>query len=99
MIRNDHDGQEIHDGVYASLPYFPASVKGLCRRKSDVFYGEDDVADLMFREEEDTVMRAYRIDETMRSLQNKRQQRRRSCFFCFECFEFLRLIFSRDRNS
>ncbi|CAN6842859.1 unnamed protein product [Brassica oleracea] len=51
--------------VSASLP---------CRRKSlvnagqgDVFYGEDDVADLMFREDEveqDSVMRAYRKHET-----------------------------------
>ncbi|KAG2312448.1 hypothetical protein Bca52824_024005 [Brassica carinata] len=72
--------------VSASLP---------CRRKNlvnagqgDVFYGEDDVADLMFREEEveqDSVMRAYRSDEAMRSIQDTRRQQRRS-FFCFEYF-------------
>ncbi|CAH2070384.1 unnamed protein product [Thlaspi arvense] len=58
-----------------------------CRRKGlidagkrNVFYGEDDVSDLMFREEEaeqDTVMRAYRSDEAMRSLQKTRRTRRR----------------------
>ncbi|KAF8114881.1 hypothetical protein N665_0032s0012 [Sinapis alba] len=84
--------------VSASLP---------CRRKSlvnagqgDVFYGEDDVADLMFREEDveqDSVMRAYRSDEAMRSIQDTRRQQRRS-FFCFECFDFLILVFSRNRN-
>ncbi|KAL0730905.1 hypothetical protein Bca4012_026999 [Brassica carinata] len=84
--------------VSASLP---------CRRKNlvnagqgDVFYGEDDVADLMFREEEveqDSVMRAYRSDEAMRSIQDTRRQQRRS-FFCFECLDFLILVFSRNRN-
>ncbi|EFH42117.1 hypothetical protein ARALYDRAFT_495210 [Arabidopsis lyrata subsp. lyrata] len=92
--------------VSASLPCFPASVEGLRRRKSlaeagkrDIFYGEDDVADLMFREEEveqDTVMRAYRSNEAMKSIQDTRRRQRR--LFCFECFDFLKLFFSRDRN-
>lgn len=92
--------------VSASLPCFPASVEGLRRRKSlveggkrDIFYGEDDVADLMFREDEveqDMVMRAYRSNEAMKSIQVTRRSRRR--FFCFECFDFLKLFFSRDRN-
>ncbi|CAA0409079.1 unnamed protein product [Arabidopsis thaliana] len=74
--------------VSASLPCFQASAEGLSRRKSlaeagkrDIFYGEDDVADLMFREEEveqDTVMRAYRSNEAMKSIQDTRRRQRRS---------------------
>ncbi|XP_023640407.1 uncharacterized protein LOC17877174 [Capsella rubella] len=92
--------------VSASLPRFQASVEGLRRRKSlagagqrDIFYGEDDVADLMFREEEveqDTVMRAYRSNEAMKSIQDTRRSRTR--FSCFQCFDFLKLFFSRDRR-
>ncbi|KAG5409471.1 hypothetical protein IGI04_005790 [Brassica rapa subsp. trilocularis] len=85
--------------VSASLPY---RRKGLVNaRQGDVFYGEDDVADLMFREDEveqDSVMRAYRSDEAMRSIQDTRRRERRRSFFCFECFDFLILVFSRNRN-
>ncbi|XP_010442619.1 PREDICTED: uncharacterized protein LOC104725644 [Camelina sativa] len=93
--------------VSASLPCFQASVEGLRKRKSlveagrrDVFYGEDDVADLMFREEEveqDMVMRAYRSNEAMKTIQDLRRTRTR--FFCFECFDFLKLFFSRYRRT
>lgn len=108
MIGRD-DAGPIPDGdlplsttdLRVSSASLPCRRKGLVETggKRDIFYGEDDVADLMFREEEveqDTVMRAYRSDEAMRSLQNTK--RRRRSFFCFECFDFLRLVFSRDRN-
>ncbi|KAH0906174.1 hypothetical protein HID58_038001 [Brassica napus] len=98
------DAGSIADG---DLPSSRLSTSSPCRRnglvdtgKRDVFYGEDDVAGLMFREEEleqDTVMRAYRSDEAMRSLQNTRSRRSRR-FFCCECFDFLRLVFSRNGN-
>lgn len=110
MIGRD-DARSIPDGdlpfsttaesrVYsASLPRLRKSLVEAGGGKRGIFYGEDDVSDLMFREEEDEqdmVMRAYRSDEAMRTLQNTRQRRRR--FFCFECFDFLRLVFSKHRN-
>ncbi|CAH8385965.1 unnamed protein product [Eruca vesicaria subsp. sativa] len=94
------DAGSISDGV---LPSSRLTASSPCRRnglvdagKRDVFYGENDVADLMFSEEEDMVMRAYRSDDAMRSLQDMRRQGKR--FFCCECFDFLRLVFSGNRN-
>ncbi|KAJ0267326.1 Uncharacterized protein HA466_0011650 [Hirschfeldia incana] len=67
------DACSIPDGVFPSSGLTASSP---CRRnglvnagKKDVFYGEDDVAYLIHREDElkqDTVMRAYRSDEAMR---------------------------------
>lgn len=114
--RKHHNIQKMNGRDASSIPNvdLPSTTAGSrvaaslpCRRKSlvnggqgDVFYGEDDVADLMFREEEveqDSVMRAYRSDEAMRSIQDTRRRERRS-FFCSECFDFLILVFSRNRN-
>ncbi|ESQ43437.1 hypothetical protein EUTSA_v10016052mg [Eutrema salsugineum] len=100
------DGGSIPDGdltaaesrVSASLPCLRKNIVEAGMR--DIFYGEDDGEDWMFREEveQDTVMRAYRSDEAMRSFQNTRLRRRRRTFFGFECFDFLRLFFSRNQN-
>lgn len=95
------DAGSTADGVLRSSRLTPCRRNGVVDSgKRDVFYGEDDAADLMFREDEleqDTVMRAYRSDEAMRSLQDTRRLRSRSFFSC-ECFDFLKLVFSRNRN-
>ncbi|KAF8092228.1 hypothetical protein N665_0421s0016 [Sinapis alba] len=97
------DAGSMSDG---DLPSSRLSASSPCRRnglvdtgKKDVFYGEDDVAYLIFREDElkhDTVIRAYRSDEAMRSLQDTR--RRSTSFFPCQCFDFLRLVFSTTTN-
>ncbi|KAG2299021.1 hypothetical protein Bca4012_010584 [Brassica carinata] len=99
-------GRDAGSSSDGGLPSSRYSASSPCRRngladtgKRDVFYGEDDVTYLMFREkelEQDTVMKAYRSDEAMRSLQYTR--RRSTSFFCCECFDFLRLVFSRNGN-
>uniref|UniRef100_A0A1J3EFV9 Uncharacterized protein n=1 Tax=Noccaea caerulescens TaxID=107243 RepID=A0A1J3EFV9_NOCCA len=93
------DSGSIPDGDSRSLP---CRRKGLAdARKRNVFYGQDDVTDLMFREDEveqDSVMRAYRSDEAMRTIQDTRRSRR-GRFFCFACFDFLRLVLSGDRSN
>ncbi|CAA7058052.1 unnamed protein product [Microthlaspi erraticum] len=99
------DSGSTPDGDSRAFATFPCRRrKGLVEaRKRNVFYGQDDVTDLMFREDEveqDSVMRAYRSDEAMRTIQNTKRSgsgsRRR--LFCCECFDFLRLVFFRDRN-
>ncbi|KAG2275596.1 hypothetical protein Bca52824_058151 [Brassica carinata] len=90
-------GRDAGSILNGDLPSSRLSATSPCLRnglvdigKRDVFYGEDDVAGLMFSEEE-------LEQDTVISLPNTRSRRSRR-FFCCECFDFLRLVFSRNGN-